>query len=89
MQPISRDPIAQHRDPLIEHARKKRRTMKHKKKKQLSERDKERIACRAVADLFKRDVAEIATDPRYMRPEQGPIPIVRELRDVIDELESQ
>ena len=50
--------------------------------------DKERNVRKALADLFKRDIAGITTDPRYMRPEQGPIPIVGKLRDAIDELES-
>jgi hypothetical protein len=90
-QPTSRDPIVHHRDPLIERARKKKRTMKHKKKKQLSEQDKERIACRALADLFERDAAEIAVDPRNTRAESAPLPIVgkllqgaRELRETHD-----
>lgn len=85
-QPTSRDPIGQNRDPLIERARKKKRTMKHKKKKQLSDQDKERIALRGLADLFERDAAEIAVDPRYTQPETAPLPIVGELLQRAKEL---
>lgn len=53
-------------------------------KRELPDKDKERIVRKLLEDLFNRDLAEIATDP-HMRPEQGPIPIVGELRDAIDE----
>jgi hypothetical protein len=46
--------------------------------------ERERNVRKALDDLFKRDT----TDPRYVRPKQGLIPIVSKLRAAIDELES-
>jgi hypothetical protein len=42
--------------------------------------DKERNVRKALEDLFKRDAA----DPRYVRPEQGLIPIIGKLRNAIN-----
>ena len=42
----------------------------------------------SLADLFERDIAEIATDPHYMKPEQGPGPVVKKLRRAVNELRS-
>jgi len=69
-----RDPAPGNRDPdELEHRTKKKR-------KRLTQRDKERIALNAIAELFGRDAAEIATDPRYATPEHAPLPIVGELQ---------
>lgn len=52
----------------------------------MNEADEERIAMNSLADLFERDIAEIVTDPGHLRPEQGPLPIVGQLRSAVREL---
>jgi hypothetical protein len=44
----------------------------------ITDAEKDRIMCNALADLFDRDAAEIARDPRYAKPERAPLPIVGE-----------
>jgi hypothetical protein len=55
-------------------------------KRNLTDKDKERIASEALANLFERDTADIVTDPKYMKSEQGPIPFVKQLRAAIKKL---
>ena len=50
------------------------------KKRNFTDKEKERIALRGLADLFGRDATEIATDPRYTKPEGAPLAIVGELQ---------
>ena len=57
-----------------------------KRKRRLTNKDKERIARHGLADLFERDAVEIATDPRYTKSECEPLPIVGELQQHAREL---
>jgi len=55
----------------------------------MTDKEKERVAADALADLFERDATEIATDPRYTKPEQAPLRIVGELLEHAKELRSK
>jgi hypothetical protein len=55
-------------------------------KRNLTDKQKDKILARTLADLYARDIAEIVTDPKYMKPEQGPIPFVKQLRAEIKKL---